>query len=396
MNKMDSSKKITLGTILALSVYSSFGNPVIIPLFPRIMEYFQVTPQETTLLISMYALPGIAMIPLLGFLQDRIGRKPVLLCSLLVSVIGCVGISTAASFKTMLFWRMLLGLSVTPVEAMCNTLISDNFKGEDRLRYVSYCTSALFIGVASVPLISTAVMLSISWRAALLSPAVLGIPLILMALRMPMPYSSSSFELSSYLQNLRVVLLSRKMPLLFTIRAVSALVMFGTLHSYMPFLVTKKLGGSADMPGICMALFSIFLAFASLMLSLLLRNFGPVKTGIASGILTTLGLFGFAVVPSFSLVFIPLVLLGAGAGLMQSLNTAQVAQSVHANAKATVMSLYATLFRAAQAISPVIFSMFYSKGGFTMLYGAAGIIAIALTFICAYTFTLKNPVEQNS
>lgn len=395
MSCLDKSQKLTLRTALALSFFSSFGNPIILPLFPRIMAHFQITPVETTLLIAMYALPGAVIIPILGFLQDRIGRKPIIVCSLLISILGCIGLSTAESFNMMLLWRMVQGVSVTPIEAMCNTLISDNFSKEDRLRYIGYSTSALFIGVASVPLISTGIMLTLGWRAALLSPALPGIILAFSALRLPVCYSPSEFVFSSYRKNLRTVLLSRKMFLLFALRGGSALIMFGALHSYMPFLITEKLGGSQNLPGICMALFSIFLAFGSLMLSRLTRRFGPVCTGVGAGVLNTLGMLGLAFVPQLALVFIPLTLFGAGAGIMQSLNTAQVAQCVRANAKATVMSLYATLFRSAQALAPLVFSMFYVAGGFTLLYGAAAVIALGLTLLCRYTFGLACPADDS-
>ncbi len=382
----DKSQRVTLFTILLLSFFGSFGNPIIIPLFPKIMEHFQITPVETTLLISMYALPGALIIPVLGFMEDKMGRKPIMLASLVVCIVACIGMGMAQSFKVLLVWRMLLGLCVTPLEALCNTLISDNFTAEERVKYIGHNMSALYIGVAVFPLVSTGLLYIWGWRAAIMSPAVLAVPLLFLCLRMPMRYHHSEFNLASYTANLRSVLVSRRLLSLFGIRMVMALVMFGTLHSYMPFLVTEKLCGSQSMPGIIMALFSVFMALGSVFLGHIGRIFGQLRLAVYSSLCLTAGMLGFMLAPSISMLLLPVALFGVGSGVLSAVVTARVSMCTQTNTRATIMSIYSTAFRGSQSVSPFISSFLFVGGGFTLLYGVAAVATLLLTWIVYRAF----------
>ncbi|MDL2314404.1 MFS transporter, partial [Desulfovibrio sp. OttesenSCG-928-C14] len=369
--------KETVFTLMLLSFFWAFGNPVVNPLLPSIMEHFEITPVEATLLITMYALPGIFIIPILGFLEDRLGRKPILLGSLLLSIVAFFGISTAQSFGVMLAWRALQGLAATPIEALCYTLISDTFDSpEDRVRYLGYSTSILYVGVAVYPLISIAFLALWGWRAAIACPVVVAVILLPLCLRLPMRYHSSQFNTTAYLGNMRRLLTSRRLLSLFGVRMFISCIMFGAFHAYMPFMVTEKLGASLGTPGLLFSCFSAFLALGSVFLAGFVKRGGVRKSGLLACLAMTLGLAGFGFAPSLLLLILPMCLFGFGTGSLSVLMTTQVSHCTSPDTRGSIMSLYSTAFRASQTLAAPIFSFFYLAGSFNLLY--AGGVALCL------------------
>lgn len=166
----------TVLSIYALAYFASFGNPLVMPLLPFIAGEFSLSPMELGLMISMYALPGACIIPLFGVLEDRLGRRPILLGGMALCAVSSFMCFLSSDYGGLVFWRACQGLAVTPLEALYNTLVTDNFRGEERVRQIGRCASILYIGVATFPLLSGAVLALAGWRAAFLLPVFMGIP----------------------------------------------------------------------------------------------------------------------------------------------------------------------------------------------------------------------------
>ena len=229
----------TVLSIYALAYFASFGNPLVMPLLPFIAAEFSLSPLELGLMISMYALPGACVIPVFGVLEDRLGRKPILLGGILLCAVSSFMCFLSSGYTWLVFWRACQGLAVTPLEALYNTLVTDHFRGEERVRQIGRCASILYIGVATFPLLSGVVLALAGWRAAFLLPVFMGIPVFLLWLRRPMRYDASSApSLDSYLTNVRALLSSRTLLSLYGARMLMALIMFGVVYAYLPALVT--------------------------------------------------------------------------------------------------------------------------------------------------------------
>lgn len=73
-----------LSIIFLTTLMAVLGVASITPAFPSIIKHFNISPTQVTLLITVFTLPGIFLAPVVGILADRIGRKVILLPSLLV------------------------------------------------------------------------------------------------------------------------------------------------------------------------------------------------------------------------------------------------------------------------------------------------------------------------
>src|SRR5439155_17303054 len=75
--------------ILFLIVFVDLvGFGLIIPLLPFYGERFGASPQQVTILMAVYSLMAMLAAPLWGRLSDRIGRRPVLMASMLAAALA--------------------------------------------------------------------------------------------------------------------------------------------------------------------------------------------------------------------------------------------------------------------------------------------------------------------
>ena len=385
-NMPDKPKRSTLFTIFYLAYFASFGNPLIIPLYPQIMSHFQISYLEIGLLISLFALPGVFVIPVLGFLQDKLGRRLVLVGALVLCFVASFGLVVSNNFFLFLLCRTVQGLSVTPLEAMSHTLITDNYTGEERQLNISRNTSALFIGVATFPLLVTAMLYAFGWRAALLLPCIMVLPLLLLCLKLPMRYEHAHFQWDSYRANLKHLLTSARLLGLFGIRISLALIMFATIHTYMPFLVMDKLGGGGHLPGIYFSLYSGAMSVGSLSLGWFIARFFAPVSAMGANLLMAAAVLGFALAPSVQLLVPALLLCGFGYGLLSALNVAYIARNTTEDTRGTVLSLSSTVFRVAQVTGPPLAGLLFGLGGFSLLYCGAALAALALLALTRTAF----------
>jgi len=97
--------------IIFLTVFIDLvGFGIIIPMNPYLAEAFGATPLQVGLLMSVYSLMQFIFSPFWGQLSDRIGRRPVILISLLGASVAHMGFAFAPSYWGLVLARALAGL----------------------------------------------------------------------------------------------------------------------------------------------------------------------------------------------------------------------------------------------------------------------------------------------
>jgi MFS transporter, DHA1 family, tetracycline resistance protein len=97
--------------IIFLTVFIDLvGFGIIIPMNPYLAKAFGASPLQVGLLMSVYSLMQFLFSPFWGQLSDRIGRRPVILISLLGASAAHLGFAFAPSFWGLVLARALAGL----------------------------------------------------------------------------------------------------------------------------------------------------------------------------------------------------------------------------------------------------------------------------------------------
>lgn len=163
-------------TILALSsipLIMVLGNSMLIPVLPAIKNALGISQLQTSLLITLFSVPAGLVIPLAGFLSDRLGRKIVILPSLVLYAVGGILAGVAGmllaqkSFPLLLTGRVLQGLGAAGTAPIAMALCGDLFAGPARSRVLGIIEASNGLGKVLSPVLGAALGL-ITWYAAFL------------------------------------------------------------------------------------------------------------------------------------------------------------------------------------------------------------------------------------
>ena len=118
------SKGLSPISVIVLTVFIDItGYGIIIPLLPFYANEFQVGPAALGILIASFSIMQFFFSPLLGKASDKMGRKPILLLSLLISFISFAIFSFANSYIMLLFSRIIAGIATE--RAVAQAYIAD-------------------------------------------------------------------------------------------------------------------------------------------------------------------------------------------------------------------------------------------------------------------------------
>ena len=109
------------------------GFGIIIPLLPFYAETFGASPLVVGLLFAAFSLAQLIAAPSLGALSDKLGRRPVLIFSLLWTVVSFVMLELAHSIAMLFAARIVDGLSGGNIST-ARAYVADVTEPKDRAR----------------------------------------------------------------------------------------------------------------------------------------------------------------------------------------------------------------------------------------------------------------------
>jgi MFS family permease len=142
------------GTLIATYLFAAVmvSTTLPTPLYAIYAERLSLKPFMITVIFAVYAIGVMAALLTLGRLSDHIGRKPVLLVALAVSVLSGVVFMTTENLPGLFAGRLLSGVSAGLVTGAATAYISELYG--DRTRGGLLATIATMGGLGLGPLIS--------------------------------------------------------------------------------------------------------------------------------------------------------------------------------------------------------------------------------------------------
>ncbi len=151
-----------IGTVFLIVFIDLVGFGIVIPILPLYVEDFGPSPVVFGLLMASFSIMQFLFAPILGRLSDRVGRRPVLLVSLLGSAVGYVLFGIAGSLGMLFASRIIDGISGGNIST-AQAVIADITGPEDRARGMGLIGAAFGLGFVLGPAIGALLVTVAPW-----------------------------------------------------------------------------------------------------------------------------------------------------------------------------------------------------------------------------------------
>jgi MFS family permease len=364
-----------LHVIFGVTLMAVLGVSSITPAFPQIAEELNLTPGAVGLLVAVFTLPGATLTPVLGVLGDRLGRKRVLVPSLLLFAVAGTACGFARDFELLLWLRLLQGMGAAALGALNLTLVGDLYSGWKRATVMGYNASVLSMGTAIYPIVGGALAL-VGWFYPFFLP-ILALPVALLVLwRLRNPEPSTDLTLGTYRRNTLLSIRNRRALVLFFASLVIFIILYGAFLTYLPFLMRGSFNASPLLIGLLFSVTSIATALTSFRLGRLARRFSEqnlVRLGFAC---YAIAMLAIPLAPSFGFLLIPAVLFGATNGISIPSVLTMLTGLAPAEYRAAFMSVNAMVLRMGQTLGPIVAGVMLHFGGLSAVYYGNAVLAV--------------------
>ncbi|QCW99465.1 MFS transporter [Aggregatimonas sangjinii] len=339
-------------TLLASSTLTVMSGATIAASLPLIKETFSDNPDSDFLSKLILTLPAlfIAIIsPIAGVAVDKIGRKTLLIVSLILYGIGGSLGGLVDSLMWILVSRGLLGIAVAIVMTVTSTLIADYFEGEERSNFLGQQAAAMAIG--GILFISLGgVLAEMSWRGPFF---IYGLSLLIVIPAIRFIKEPEKME-SDESANLKSIEPKPRNAILFLLLLIFVtMVFFYMMPVQVPFIL-NKIGVSSTKVGLAIAAGTLSGAISSLAYKKLNTNFHTSWLYMASFLIMGTGYVLIASFDTFIGITASLFIAGFGNGLIMPNTTALVMNVAPNRVRGTIMGLLSAFMFLGQFFSPIL------------------------------------------
>ncbi len=363
--------------MFSITLMAMLGVASVTPAFPAVARALDVSPQSVALLISAFTVPGVVLTPFLGVLADRVGRKAILVPSLLLFGVAGSACGLARTFDVLVGLRFLQGVGGAALGALNITLIGDLFDGSRRTAAMGYNSAVLSVGTALYPAIGGALAM-LAWFAPFFLP-VAAIPVAAFALlTLQNPEPTPQGDLRTYLRNAVRGMRQERVVVMFVAGVVTFVLIYGAFLSFLPFVLEGRFGATSLGIGLVFAVASVATGIASFFLERLARLRGPetlVLTGFALYVATMLLM---PLAPALWILLALVAVFGAANGITIPSILTIVAGSAPDEHRAIFMSVNGTLLRLGQTLGPLMAGAASAMLGLQWAFWIGALLAVGL------------------
>jgi len=372
-------KDKNLHIIFGITLSAVMGVSSIAPALPVIARALDVSTDQIGLLITVYALPGILLTPVLGVLADRFGRKRILIPSLFIFGIAGVMCGLATSFSHLLWLRFLQGAGSAALGTLNVTLIGDLFDGNRRATAMGYNGSVLSVGTAAYPAIGGS-LAAIAWNYPFfLSAIAVPVAIYAMIYLQPVPISMN-LNISEYFYKIKDRVFTRHVLSLFACVFLTFTILYGGYLTFFPILLDEEFGQSSTIIGLMLSGSSLITAITASRLGWLTRRFSELQLILTGATLYLFIFLSFPMIENIWLMAIPIAMFGIAQGINIPSLLNLLTGKAPSDFRAAFLAVNWVVIRSAQTIAPLLLGIVYLyvgiKGTFYFTAGAALIFVV--------------------
>jgi MFS family permease len=370
--------------LLVASLVSPLGTAVVSPVLASLTGPFGVSEARAGLLLAVFTAPSVLLIPAVGVLSDRVGRRPVLAAGLALFGLAGSAVALTDEFAVVLALRFVQGVGYCGIAPILITSVGDLYAGEREAAAQGVRFTVVGVALTVAPLVAGALVV-LAWQAPFLVyllafPAAAAVALYLgdpRAANGGAPADTDAAPLWTVARRPRVLvtLLGRTTP---------GLVWFAFL-TYASVIVAR-LGGSPAAAGAVVAAGSLASALAATQVG---RVTATVTRGraLAGGVvLCAAGLAGVPFAPNVLLTGVAAAAVGGGFGVTISLYRSEMTRLAPDARRGGLVSVGESVGRVGSTVAPVATGALVAAA--RPAFGAGGATRAALVAVALVALLL--------
>jgi multidrug resistance protein len=387
------------GTIWTTVAVDLIGFGVVLPLLPLYATRFHASALTIGALFASFSVAQLVFAPVWGRLSDRVGRKPILLLSLVGTAVGTLLTGLAGSLPLLFAGRIVDGVSGASV-SVAHAAVADVAPPRERARLFGLLGAAFGVGFVAGPTIGGVAALIGPRVPFFVAAAIAGANALVAIRRLPETNRHRSavptqlaWTPQTGLEDEVVVLDAEPAPASFNVPRLLVLA-FVSLVAFSAFEVTFPLFGHARLgfqlsstAGLFAAIGLLLAAVQASLVQPAVRRFGETGTLRLGLVTNAAGLLVLAAVHSWWLLVPALVALVVGQGLVMPALTSAFAGSAGANRTGGVLGVQQSANGLARVVGPLAGGLLFERVGVGSPYLAG---AAAMAF-CALVLAPRSP-----
>lgn len=348
------------------------GFGIVIPILPLYAENFDASPALIGLLFASFSLAQFAASPIWGRLSDRIGRKPVLIASLVGSAIGSLLTAFAPTMAVLFLGRLVDGASGGSV-AVAQAAAADLSGPDERPRLLGLLGAAYGIGFVIGPALGGLAAL-VGSRTPFLLAAGLAAANALVASRRLTETAQPKRRTE---QPVRGASTGTGSLLVVGFLSTAA---FGAFEATFALLGARRLGLNGTATSAVFVTAGLLIAVANTRgVAPIVGRLGALRALRLGLILDAAGLLVLARTNSLPLLATAIALLSAGHGLAMPALTTAIAERVPQEQRGAALGSQQSAASLARIAGPVAAGGIFSAGGPTAAFAVAATLPLLAT-----------------
>jgi ACDE family multidrug resistance protein len=384
---MEHKQRWAIVSLASIPLVMTLGNSMLIPVLPTIEKKLKISSFQVSMIITLYSIVAIILIPIAGYLSDRIGRKKVIIPSLVIAGIGGL-ISAWASWKMkdpymmILIGRTLQGVGAAGAAPVVMPLVGDMFKSEEEVsKELGLIETSNTFGKVLSPILGSFLAGFIWFLPFVAIPVFTAISVILMIFLVKSPKKQEDpLPFKEFLHCTKDIFKENGKWLysIFIIGCILMFVLFGVL-----FYLSSMLEDKHNIDGIKKG-FILAIPLAALCLSSYITGKKIKESKVLMKWITFFGIlllaasvFAISFTENIYYLIAIFIFCGIGIGVSLPCLDALITEGIEKEERGTITSLYSSMRFIGVAAGPPVFVLLMKASHQVMYYSITALCVIA-------------------
>jgi DHA1 family tetracycline resistance protein-like MFS transporter len=373
--------------VIVMTIFvDAIGYGIIIPLLPFYTQTFQVGSTALGILVASFSIMQFFFSPMLGRLSDNIGRKPVLLISILVSTLSYVIFGFANSFLLLLISRIIAGIATET--AVAQAYIADITSEKDRASGIGKVAAARGAGFIIGPAIGGFLSVYGFGAPGFAAVFLTLINLLFVLFFLPETNKNSqlgkTIKLNSKNSSKNRMVDALKKPVIGSVLVIHFVVFlaFSAIPVILPLLGIAYFSlGATEMAYVFIYIGVVQILMQSFIIGRLARKFGEEILIVIGPLLMITGITLMPSIPNILVFLASITMISSGSGIMRTVVPSFLSRLTPADEQGGILGIASSVLSIATVPGPLIAGFLFEVAGATAaFFGSSAILAVGLIF----------------